>query len=61
MNKNSKKYIFLKKNYKLKKKYQNGETIALRSITRKLKKEFNPKQIQMINKIGSSFVVFNLN
>ena len=61
MNKNSKKYIFLKKNYKLEKKYQNGETIALRSITRKLKKEFNPKQIQMINKIGSSFVVFNLN
>tara|TARA_B100000686_G_C16754668_1_gene954664 strand:+ start:393 stop:1043 length:651 start_codon:yes stop_codon:yes gene_type:complete len=61
MNKNSKKYIFLKKNYKLEKTYQNGETIALRSITRKLKKEFNPKQIQMINKIGSSFVVFNLN
>jgi len=61
MNKNSKKYIFLKKNYKIEKKYQNGETIALRSITRKLKKEFNPKQIQMINKIGSSFVVFNLN
>ncbi len=60
-NKKSKKYIFLKNNYKLEKIYQNGETIALRSITRKLKKEFDPKQIQMINKVGSSFTVFNLN
>ena len=60
-NKNSEKYIFLNNNYKLIKTYNNGETISLRSITRNLKKEFDPKQIQMINKIGSSFVVFNLN
>lgn len=61
VNENSDKYIFLKNNYKLDKIYQNGETITLRSITRKLKKDFNPEQIKTINKIGSSFAVFELN